>query len=143
MSSTVTDYQVRQFKQAESKRHSHEMKKVRTENERDFRTEIKNSTNTLSRMKNDYETQISNMKNDLEQKLSSIRKRHAYSVRAEDARLAQEITDLKKSHKDQKSEIKVNQSNELDDIITSHKNTLKRSEEKFRKEQSKFEPVDA
>jgi hypothetical protein len=143
MSSTVTDYQVRKFKEAESKRHSFEMKKVRTKNERDFRTEMKNSTTTLKRMQNDYETQISNMKNELEQKLSSIRKRHSYSVKVEDERLEQELSALRKSHGEQKMEVKENQANELDEIITSHKKTLERAEAKFRKEQSKLEPVDS
>ncbi len=143
MSSTVTDYQVRQFKEAESKRHSQEMKKVRTGNEREFRTEIKNSTTELSRMKNDYETQISNMKNDLEQRLTAFRKKHSYSVKVEGERLEKELIDLRKSHKEQKSEVKTNQSNELNEIIGSHKKTLERAEAKFRKEQSKFEPVES
>ena len=90
-------------------------------------------------MRDDYEARISNLKNDQERKLIEIRQNKTKPFRKKLPRLKQEIENLKKSHHDQVSEIKVGQQNELEEMNDSHQKTLENSRLKFMKEKAKFE----
>lgn len=136
--STVHDLKTQRYAEAETKRHTNEIQKLKVDNARTYNSEAKQKEVELKRMKDAYETRISSMKSEQERKLQDLRKKHESAYAEEDQRLKQELVNLKTNHRDQVEEIKIGQRNEVQDINEAHQKTLNNAREKFLKESAKW-----
>ena len=139
----ISNVKAARFQEMERKRHNYELKKLRSENHKKFQKEVKSNEAMMSRMRRDYEVQVKNLENDLERKLIETRAKHKRSITAENKRLNEELTNLKKAHQDQVGEVKISQDNEIENMVTSHRETLENAKQKYIREKQKWDELEA
>ena len=64
--SEISNVQAQKFREAESKRHSYQLKKTRQENYRTYQKEVKVNENMLTRMRSEYDGKVKGLQNELE-----------------------------------------------------------------------------
>ncbi len=137
--SNISEIKAARFKEAESKRHNFELRKLKTENSREYNKQVKTNETTITRMQDGYQAKISVLKNELEQKLINVRDRQERNLVSENQRLDEEVTNLKKAHEDQVTELKHSQENEINDMVTSHKKTVENARQKYISDKMKWD----
>ncbi|MBT3585124.1 MAG: hypothetical protein HN509_09460 [Halobacteriovoraceae bacterium] len=137
--SEISNVQAQKFREAESKRHSYQLKKTRQENYRTYQKEVKVNENMLTRMRSEYDGKVKGLQNELEGKLSKVRAKQSKAIDAENKRLNEELVNLKRTHADQVTEIKIAQQGEVNTLTDSHKRTLENARLQYQKEKVKFE----
>lgn len=135
----VTSVKLQRFQEAENKRASFAMKKLSTENQKDYNKQVKAYESMIGRMKGEYEAKVKTLENELERKLVGMRNTHSRKIKEENHRLNEELTNLRKAHDAQVGEIKETQSNEITELVASHKDTLENARQKYISEKSKWE----
>lgn len=137
--STITDMQVMRFKEAENKRHTAEMRKIKSKNATEYHNQSLSNEKMVGRMQNDFESKKRIAESDLERQLADMRRKQEKRIEEENSRLDGELKNLKATHSDQVSEIKTSNVNEIENIRESHQRTLANAKEKFIREKTKWE----
>ena len=139
MSNDITRVRAEKHKAIEEKHHTFALKKLRDENQKDYKREVTKGENTLERIKKDYEVKVSNLESDLEQKLVELRRSQEEKVKIENKRLDEEVKNIQIAHKEKVSELKDSQAHQIQDMVQSHQKTLDNAREKFVREKRKWE----
>ena len=134
----ISEVKAARFKEAETKRHNFELRKLKTEHARSFNKIVKTNETSLTTMQDDYQSKNSILKNELEQKLINVRDRQDRALLSENQRLYEEVTNLKQAHDDQVGELKSSQENEINKMVESHKRTLENARQKYISEKMKW-----
>lgn len=139
MSSNISNIRAAHHRAAESKRHNMEMKKLKLENNRKYRSEVEKNEKMMKILNQSYETRYSSLENDLKRKLAKLQASQKDAITAENTRLEAELHDLKKAHEDQVGELRISHKNEIERLNEGHRESLKNMEEKYRNTKVKYE----
>lgn len=126
-------------KQAEYKRYSYELNKLKKENAEDYSKVLKKTKEITAQARDEQETAINNEKVMLQNKLADVKKNHDERVKGEMDKFNTELANLKKAHADQMAELKESQSKQVDDTQKSHQKYLAAAKLRFDQQKSKFE----
>lgn len=135
----ISELKVAKWKEAENRRHSFEMKKLKDEFAKEYQKEVAQNEQLMDRMRREYEVKIKGLENELDMKLAEMRNSQSKNIEEENQRLTYEVQNLKKAHQDQIGEIKVGQENEVNTLVDSHQRTLEDARQRYIKEKMKYE----
>lgn len=125
--------------EALNNKHVFETRKIK----REMRSEIDKITDknerTLKTIRKDYDKEALAEKNKLETKLLSLRKKNKETLKNEEKRFEKMIEELKVTHNQKMTEVKISQEKEAEKKIEEHQTYLETAREKFQAEQAKLE----
>lgn len=138
-SSQILQLRAARHAERENKRHNVELKKLRLEQKQEYDKAVKVHEDTITRLKDNYESQVDIIDGELDQKLTEVRARQKDLIRAENERLDEEVEGLKRAHEDQVNEIRASHENQISEMNESHEKTLESARQKYMKEKLKWE----
>lgn len=137
----INEVQLNHFKETENRRHNEEIRDLKAKNLDQYRDEVKQNEEMITRMRNEYDSKQQKIQAETERKLVELRRNQERTLAQEKKRLEQEMSNLKKTHEGQVVEIKKSQSHEISEIQESHQKTLDNARQKYLIEKAKWQPA--
>lgn len=135
----ITQAKATRYKEMETKRHSMEMRKVRGESEKEYKSELASNQTRLKKMRDEFSVTKLNLKNELERKLKDFQMGQKVKMSHENRRLDQQLTELKSSHESKLAETKMTQKSQLEKLVEEHKASVDTARTQYKKSINKFQ----